>query len=588
MYGGRLNRRADPRPITSREFISEQVNDMIMYLANNQYNQRISPKLFNPPTGKEFKNVVTFLFRILDEGYELAGRIEDEVPLVFKGLRYPFSISKTGLTAVGSPHTWPALLAALSWLVELLEYDSAVRAAEDDDGEAEAEGGDERLFFTYLRQSYSAFLAGDDRRFEALDEEIAGTFQAKQDEIRAETSAVEDETARIRAELEALRADESVLPQLRGKRDDLVSDKGKFEHLIGQLQDHQRALDAKLAQREEEAEGKEAELAEAQADLDDVRRTVETQELSPEDVDRLRSQAARHRDKAAAVSRQRKEATMELEKAESVMAKAVEALEARLVEYHRAAASLHLLAPDDENADGLSFELELDTARLRSDGPLGASRAAPEGRRDSLAAQLSKLTTADILGTDVRGVLRPALRELKTTMHRRAMEERAAEAESRDTTEATKEAVQDLRMRLSESEKRVHGLEDTYRREKQAVDRALEKLVSQTDEVEAKVEQARAELQEAEDEADRLDERAIRRVREAASKRVDDARAEASRALAGLRADMAAVAAYVDRVRAVLGRGAEDAERFVDSAVEEAKDRLEDLERRCADPAAAT
>lgn len=42
-------------------------------------------------------------------------QIEDEVPLVFKRLRYPFQISKSALQAVGSPHTWPGLLAALAW-----------------------------------------------------------------------------------------------------------------------------------------------------------------------------------------------------------------------------------------------------------------------------------------------------------------------------------------------------------------------------------------------------------------------------------------------------------------------------------------
>lgn len=45
----------------------------------------------------------------------LGVQIEDEVPLVFKRLRYPFQISKSALQAVGSPHTWPALLAALAW-----------------------------------------------------------------------------------------------------------------------------------------------------------------------------------------------------------------------------------------------------------------------------------------------------------------------------------------------------------------------------------------------------------------------------------------------------------------------------------------
>ena len=56
------------------------------------------------------------------------GKIEDDVPAFFKRLRYPFQISKSALFAVGSPHTWPGLLAALVWATELLCYEEkAVR-----------------------------------------------------------------------------------------------------------------------------------------------------------------------------------------------------------------------------------------------------------------------------------------------------------------------------------------------------------------------------------------------------------------------------------------------------------------------------
>lgn len=49
-------------------------------------------------------------------------KVEDDVPAFFKRLRYPFQISKSSLFAVGSPHTWPGLLASLVWLTELLSY----------------------------------------------------------------------------------------------------------------------------------------------------------------------------------------------------------------------------------------------------------------------------------------------------------------------------------------------------------------------------------------------------------------------------------------------------------------------------------
>jgi SMC interacting uncharacterized protein involved in chromosome segregation len=38
-------------------------------------------------------------------------------------------ISKSALFAVGSPHSWPSVLAAMTWLVELLDYEEKAEAA---------------------------------------------------------------------------------------------------------------------------------------------------------------------------------------------------------------------------------------------------------------------------------------------------------------------------------------------------------------------------------------------------------------------------------------------------------------------------
>jgi kinetochore protein NDC80 len=599
IYGGRAGassaRKADPRPLSDRDFITEQLNDLIRYLVSNSYNQRISPKLFNPPTGKEFKNVVTFLFRLLDDGYELTGRVEDEVPMIFKGLHYPFGISKTGLTAVGSPHTWPALLGALSWLVELLEYDSAVRMAEEAEeggaGSGEADGGDERMFFSYLRESYAAFLDDDTQRFKDLDAEISTTFRGKHDEIEAETCAFEDESARIREELEELRAKRTHLPALEAKRADLVSDKGKFETLIQQLTEHKAALDHKLAQRVEEAEGKEAEQREAEEALAGVRHTIETQELSVDDVERIQAQRQRHMEKAAATAKQKEEARRELAEAEAVLAAAIEGLEGQLVEYHKAASSLHLLAPDDDNAAGIDYELELDTSMLTPDADLtsdtighsAAGGSSGSGRRESLSAQLSKLSTAQILGTDVRGVIKPALRELKTSLHRRTIEERGRETELADAAEAAGEAVEDCRQRLQEADRRVQSLTDTFKRERAANERTLQHLVEQTDAAEKQVEEARDALQAAEDDAISLDERALRRIREESTRRVQSARARADSAVSALRSDTLAVTRHVDAVRRRLQAAASASEAIVAGGAAEVEALAARVEAACAE-----
>ena len=47
--------------------------------------------------------------------------------MIFRQLRYPFQISKSALYAVGSQHTWPSLLTALTWLVQMYVYEEEAR-----------------------------------------------------------------------------------------------------------------------------------------------------------------------------------------------------------------------------------------------------------------------------------------------------------------------------------------------------------------------------------------------------------------------------------------------------------------------------
>lgn len=50
--------------------------------------------------------IFQFLATRLDPNVRAFGKVEDEVPLLFKRLNYPFQISKSALFAVGSPHRW--------------------------------------------------------------------------------------------------------------------------------------------------------------------------------------------------------------------------------------------------------------------------------------------------------------------------------------------------------------------------------------------------------------------------------------------------------------------------------------------------
>ena len=162
----------ETRPVGDKKFTQQCAEKLITYLATHQYEHSVSMKQVMRPTNRDFHNMVQFLFRRLDVNYSAdsaqMSQMTKEVPLMFKGISYPFAISKTALSAVGTPHTWPRCSRRLR-LVELLMYDDAVEDHVFDDGGERAEN---RRFIQYLGATYAAFLKGDDDLCEQLKEEM--------------------------------------------------------------------------------------------------------------------------------------------------------------------------------------------------------------------------------------------------------------------------------------------------------------------------------------------------------------------------------------------------------------------------------
>ena len=111
----------DPRPLGEKSYTNNNIQYLMSYLSCHGHTS-LSPKTFTSPTAKEFATLSLFLFCKVDKKFKFGLRAEDDISLIFKQLRYPIQVSKNALYAVGSPHTWPSLLAALTWLVQLFVY----------------------------------------------------------------------------------------------------------------------------------------------------------------------------------------------------------------------------------------------------------------------------------------------------------------------------------------------------------------------------------------------------------------------------------------------------------------------------------
>ena len=216
----------DPRDVKDKSYLLSAIKKMVSFLKSRGYDATSLniKQLVNGPSGRDFNHIMTFLFRRVDPTFntpipDVIIKFEDEVSMAFKCLGYPFPISKTGLVAVGSPHTWPALIAAIDWLVDVLLI------AEEEtklDWEMEENPQEEELLFQtcqgmnqrsekqwhqFLRKSMVSFLNNDQEVCDELEGDLLETFHKDNEKVETYLNKMIEENEMTKAEIARLIAE---------------------------------------------------------------------------------------------------------------------------------------------------------------------------------------------------------------------------------------------------------------------------------------------------------------------------------------------------------------------------------------------
>lgn len=287
--------RADPRPVSDKGFQLICVKKLLKFLLERGYEYPVSQKSLTRPSGKDFTNIMTFLLRHVDPNFQDGTmKIEDEIAMNFRAMGYPFPMSKTALVAAGSPHTWPTLLAALSWLLErILLLDSAqdpTSSSQAFKSLEELESKTDKAFFQYLRSAYTAFLCGDEKTTEDLELTLAERFESDDEIIAGEIETVTDKNSMILEQIRNLSPGENELDDLQKKKAGYTTDLEQFHDLIDQMDKHVKSLHKKHKETQEELVGGNRKLESINSELKVLARSVEDQELLPEDVLRMQNE----------------------------------------------------------------------------------------------------------------------------------------------------------------------------------------------------------------------------------------------------------------------------------------------------------
>jgi len=118
----------EDRPIRSKEWRKNKINQLIDFLLENNFPDRnnLTKRKLNPPSTVLFRDVMKFLaFKVLP-GATLKD-FSDFPNLLYEKLGYPIRIPSSYWSSCPNPCNWGQLLGVCSWMIELVEFNGRAR-----------------------------------------------------------------------------------------------------------------------------------------------------------------------------------------------------------------------------------------------------------------------------------------------------------------------------------------------------------------------------------------------------------------------------------------------------------------------------
>ena len=468
IYGGSVGT-VDPRPINDPGYMNTEQRVLIGYLVEKNYDHQISPRTLTNPTGKDFENIANFLFRQIDPTFKFHKSMVNEVPLMFKGLHYPFNISKTALSAVGSPHTWPYLLACLTWLIELLGYDEDAEKAKVENRQSEAagtgEGGKDGdlVFFEYLHEAYGSFLAGDDEHYQNLESDLEGRVTEQNEVFSEEIEKLKDANALLKKELNVLQSSGSTLPKLKSKRADLQGELQNVKDALSQQEDARKDQKETLRHRRMDLGMQEKELANAEAEAQKLKEKISSQSISAADVEEMTKRRLKLKDQMTQQEEQLEEKRSAILNVEDHIADGLKALNEFVDKYNEKAAELKMIPSTAKNADGEDLKLVVN------------------GR------------TSDVVNVNPKRVIKPAVRRMEDNYNIKTTEEKTRTMSLESSIKSVESLKREREEQLIILKNECIKTEEQLKREKAAMELCVQKGAEETEEYELRIHKLRHE-----------------------------------------------------------------------------------------------
>uniref|UniRef100_A0A7S3JTJ1 Kinetochore protein NDC80 n=1 Tax=Aureoumbra lagunensis TaxID=44058 RepID=A0A7S3JTJ1_9STRA len=447
--------------------------------------------------------MATILFRQLDPNWRPQRKFDDEFIDIFRSLKYPISLSKAALAAAGSAHTWPTILQALTWLVDLLRAagDESMFLVQDVSfsenimtqgkesttipkkkmssstpttseisatstyemksikesffslEENQSASSSQRAFYDYIGEAYACFLAGDDDKCSELKHKVELAFEQRNQDAIRELENIQAQQKEAQARLEA--AQIVILPQALARQ---RSVKQKFEQIKHQNDEIQAS--AHLA--EAQAARQTAALAQAAERLRDLDLSAKSEAQTRDLVSKLNHEQHALEAEVAAASARLLLSQHELKQKYRIAIEKFDQARPLVSEYEARACALQLVPSTARNADNLDLSL---ATLLNVDTCLNALR---EEHDINIAAKAANDTASQ-----ARDVIKPALNDLTEALERRAFEVRQVLVEKQSELNSLSVLFDDAQQEQKLAEHEAAAAKANYDREVLVAQRSL-------------------------------------------------------------------------------------------------------------------
>ncbi|KAJ3284177.1 kinetochore-associated Ndc80 complex subunit ndc80 [Rhizoclosmatium sp. JEL0117] len=454
----------DPRPIRDKQWQANAIRNLIAFLVQAGYNQPVSPKTLQAPSAKDFTSIFKFLYAQLDPRYVFVKKFEEEVPVILRGLRYPFcdQISKSHLASVGSMHAWPSLLAMLTWMVELIMCCDQMDTQNefDDDPVMGAQAQGEKVFFDYLTKAYAVFLAGDDN-YDAMDDELISNFDRKNEKTVKDVEKLKVEHDVLSKEWASLRDSESPLTLAERESATLASDIEKFKlYIANHLEPKKQKLEDQIKVVEEELACKETELDKQTIEKNELTQIVDSQEISPADVDRMTSEREQLVRALETLAKKADETNKVFWEKEMAVQKKMDQLEKLVQTFNTLSYDLGFLSSTSKDTQGVNFELELN---------------------------FQTIDPTSMVSTPLTTVIKPTLLTIRASYNAAAHKAEDDAIATQETLDRLTEACAEKCDELMALEQRISKLNDAYNAEKEVFEKKMAARVKEMEVLESEM-----------------------------------------------------------------------------------------------------